>query len=112
MKLHISLRNVFLLPAFIAFTEAAPARRSSNPPLRGSEALVGYSATEKVASGSQPDIQYSLLPGQKVDPDIGAYLDFEKADNPQPIRGSTGSDDPGPREFTYGFLLKLYICVR
>lgn len=83
--------------AFFPAVDAAPARRSSNPPLRGSEALVGYSSTEKVASGTQPDIEYNLLPGQTVSPDIGAYLDFEKVENPQPIRGSTGSDDPGPR---------------
>ncbi|KAJ5274085.1 hypothetical protein N7478_009210 [Penicillium angulare] len=78
-------------------TIAAPTKRASNPPLRGSEALVGYSTTENIASGTQPDIKYSLLPGQKENPDIGSYLDFENVDNPQPIRGSTGSDDPGPR---------------
>lgn len=95
---HISW-GVGLLPMCLVGTIAAPTKRASNPPLRGSEALVGYSTTENIASGTQPDIKYSLLPGQKENPDIGSYLDFENVDNPQPIRGSTGSDDPGPREF-------------
>lgn len=100
MKLQVHPWALSLLLALFTAVDAAPARRSSNPPLRGSEALVGYSSTEKIASGTQPDIKYSLLPGQTVSPDIGAYLDFEKVDNPQPIRGSTGSDDPGPRMFS------------
>ncbi|KAJ5591961.1 uncharacterized protein N7459_002330 [Penicillium hispanicum] len=96
-----ALHSLYLLPALLSLANAAPARRASNPPLRGSEALVGYSSTEKVASGPQPDIKYSLLPGQKENPDIGSHLDFEKVQNPQPIRGSTGSDDPGPRNYYY-----------
>lgn len=100
MKPQILSRAVQLLPAILSLVNAAPARRdgTSNPGLRGSEALIGYSATEKVATGSKPDIKYSLLPGQKEDPDIGSYLDFENVENPQPIRGNTGSDDPGPRK--------------
>lgn len=84
---------LFLLP----LSSAAPTRRESNPPLRGTESLVGYSPSEKVAAGSKPDIKYSLLTGQKTDPDIGGYLDFKNVENPQPIRGATGGDDPGPR---------------
>jgi len=97
MKLELLARALYLLPTLLLPAGAAPARRNSNAPLRGTEALVGYSATENVATGSKPDIKYSLLPGQKEDPDIGSYLDFENVENPQPIRGSTGSDDPGPR---------------
>ncbi|KAJ5355175.1 uncharacterized protein N7496_012387 [Penicillium cataractarum] len=106
MKPQILSRAVQLLPALLCLVDAAPAsvRRddsSSNPGLRGSEALVGYSPTEKVATGAKPDIKYTLLPGQKEDPDIGSYLDFENVENPQPIRGTTGSDDPGPRNYYY-----------
>ncbi|KAJ5081245.1 hypothetical protein N7456_013483 [Penicillium angulare] len=101
MKFNRISRGVGLFPILLAGTIAAPTKRDSNPPLRGSEALVGYSTTEKIASGTQPDIKYSLLPGQTENPDIGSYLDFEKVDNPQPIRGSTGSDDPGPRNYWY-----------
>lgn len=112
MKFEALSQALCLLPGLLPHVEAVPTRRGSNPPLRGSEALVGYSPTENIATGSKPDIQYSLLPGQKEAPDIGAYLDFEKAENPQPIRGSTGGDDPGPRMFlralTWRFLLILY----
>ncbi|GLI78289.1 hypothetical protein PoHVEF18_006599 [Penicillium ochrochloron] len=105
MKPQVLSRALHLLPALLSLVNAAPARRDdssgSNPGLRGSEALVGYSATEQVASGSKPDIKYTLLPGQKEDPKIGSYLDFENVENPQPIRGSTGSDDPGPRNYYY-----------
>lgn len=90
-----------LLPAVLPFVHAAPARRdTTNPGLRGSESLIGYSSSNKGGSDSPPDIKYTLLPGQKEDKDIGSYLDFQTADNPQPIRGSTGSDDPGPSTFT------------
>lgn len=103
MKPQILSQVVQLVPALLCLVNAAPApiRRddsSSNPGLRGSEALVGYSRTEQVATGTKPDIKYTLLPGQKEDKDIGSYLDFENVENPQPIRGSTGSDDPGPRK--------------
>ncbi|KAJ5675196.1 uncharacterized protein N7477_005130 [Penicillium maclennaniae] len=101
MKFEISLEQLCLLSALLPLVEAVPTGRSSNPSLRGSEALVGYSPTENVATGSKPDIKYSLLPGQKENPDLGAYLDFENVENPQPIRGSTGSDDPGPRNYYY-----------
>jgi hypothetical protein len=97
MKLQILS---FLLPAVLPFVHAAPARRdTTNPGLRGSESLIGYSSSSKGGGDSPPEIKYTLLPGQKEDPDIGSYLNFEKADNPQPIRGSTGSDDPGPSTF-------------
>jgi hypothetical protein len=103
MKPQVLSRAVQLLPALISLVNAAPARRDdssvTNPSLRGSEALLGYSSTGKVASGPKPDIKYTLLPGQKEDPKIGSYLDFENVENPQPIRGTTGSDDPGPRKF-------------
>lgn len=89
-----------LIPAILPVVCAAPARRDAdNPPLRGSGSLVGYSSSNKGGGDSPPDIRYTLLPGQKEDPKIGSYLDFQKADNPQPIRGSTGADDPGPSTF-------------
>lgn len=97
MKLEALPQALCLLPALLPLAGAVPTRRDSNPPLRGSEALLGYSSSEKVTTGSKPDIKYTLLPRQKEDPDVGAYLDFENVENPQPIRGSTGADDPGPR---------------
>lgn len=97
MKFEIFIQTLlFILP----LSDAAPTRRDSNPPFRGTEALLGYSPSEKVATGSKPDIKHGLLPGQKTNPDIGGYLDFKSVDNPQPIRGATGGDDPGPRMST------------
>lgn len=93
MKLAALSQAVALFP----LVGAAPAPRGSNPPLRGTEALLEYSPSENVASKPKPDIKYTLLPGQKNDPDLGTYLDFKNVENPQPIRGSTGGDDPGPR---------------
>lgn len=110
MNLHIFSQTVLLLAACLPLVNAAPTRRGSNPPLRGGDALVGYSPSEQVASGTQPDIQYSLLPGQKVDPNLGGYLDFENVKNPQPIRGTTGSDDPGPRTFTILLFGRRCLC--
>ncbi|CAG8945909.1 unnamed protein product [Penicillium salamii] len=99
MKLQILTA---LIPALLPSVNAAPApRHTGNPGLRGSDALLGYSSSNKGGGESPPDIKYTLLPGQKEDPKIGSYLDFEKADNPQPIRGSLGSDDPGPRNYNY-----------
>lgn len=99
MRLQFPSRMLYLLHILLSLAEAAPApRASSNPPLRGTEALVGYSPSEKAVSHTQPDIKYSLLPEQKNSPDIGDYLNFQGVQNPQPIRGSTGSDDPGPRK--------------
>lgn len=106
MKFEALSRALCLLPSLVSLADAVPTRRSSNPGLRGSEALAGYSPTEKIATGSKPDIKYSLLPGQKEDSKIGSYLDFEKVENPQPIRGSTGGDDPGPRTFLKNIDLK------
>ena len=42
-------------------------------------------------------IDYDLVPGQTADADLGLYLNLEEAKNPQPIRGTTGGTDPGPR---------------
>lgn len=40
---------------------------------------------------------YQLVNGQDADADLGLYLDFAGTDNPQPLRGSEGQTDPGPR---------------
>ncbi|KAJ5233066.1 hypothetical protein N7468_006022 [Penicillium chermesinum] len=98
------MKAQFFLPlplALLPLVGSVPAPRASNPPLRGSEALVGYSPTEKIAPGPKPDIKCSLLPAQTADPQLGEYLDLEKVENPQPIRGNTGGDDPGPRNYYY-----------
>ncbi|EAW14256.1 putative oxalate decarboxylase [Aspergillus clavatus NRRL 1] len=84
------MQLIHLLP-ILPFIHAAP----SNPPLRGSPDLLGYSSSYTLPSQA-PDIKFTLVPGQKDDVDDGVYLDFEDADNPQPIRGDRGGTDPGP----------------
>lgn len=102
MKLQVSSSVASLILFLLPLSDAFPARRaeesSTNPGLKGSKTLIGYSPSEKVGSTTTPDIKYSLLPGQTNDPDIGTWLDFSNVENPQPIRGDTGGDDPGPRE--------------
>jgi hypothetical protein len=50
------------------------------------------------------DIVYSLVPGQSDAAVIGAYLDFNGVSQPQPIRGTKGGTDPGPRTEEYAIL--------
>jgi hypothetical protein len=95
MKLDTVLFSTVL--AAIQVVNGAPAAAPSNPPLRGSGSLQGYSASNVVSNENTDAIKYQLAPGQKDDAKIGAYLDFEKIDNPQPIRGTGGGLEPGPR---------------
>ncbi|KAJ5218044.1 uncharacterized protein N7498_000143 [Penicillium cinerascens] len=101
MKLEALSQALCLLPVFLPLASGAPTRRDGNSPMRGTASLAGYSPSENIATGLKPDIKYSLLPGQKENADIGTYLDFENVENPQPIRGSKGGDDPGPRNYYY-----------
>ena len=80
-----------LLPAI----HGAPT--GGNPPLRGSEDLLGYAASNTVTDQTTDDIPYVPVPGQTEAADVGVYLDFEDAENPQPVRGDVGGTDPGPR---------------
>ena len=82
-------------------------RGGQNPPLRGDKTLMGYSSSNN-HPGLKQNIEYTLLPGQKEDPDIGTYLDFENVKNPQPIRGPTGGPDPGPSMYRTLF---AHTCV-
>ncbi|MCJ1393411.1 hypothetical protein MMC18_006285 [Xylographa bjoerkii] len=48
-----------------------------------------------------PTSSYDLVTGQTAETDYGFYLDFDSTANPQPIRGSQGATDPGPRNYNY-----------
>ena len=63
--------------------------------------LLGYNPANVVKNENTDDIPYSLVPGQTDTAVIGAYLDFNNVQNPQPIRGSKGGTDPGPRTEEY-----------
>lgn len=86
------MKHILALILLFSTAQAAPA---SNPGLRGSGNLVGYSPFRDVPVGNT-SVQYELVKGQKEDADVGVYLDFEDVENPQPIRGSHGGTDPGP----------------
>jgi hypothetical protein len=92
------------LPAPLNNNVDASAAQPSNGPgtgLRGTEALLGYSPGNKLTTENTNAISYQLAPGQTDDANLGTYLDFENNPNPQPIRGSKGGSDPGPRTSNY-----------
>lgn len=93
-------KETFYLSAILAaITNAAPAAVAPSNPLRGGEGLIGYSPSNTISNENTETISYQLAPSQTQDADIGAYLDFSTIDNPQPIRGSLGGTDPGPRPY-------------
>lgn len=81
----------------LALTKSA----SGNPPLLGSEDLLGHSSSNTISADNTEDITFTPVPGQTADADDGFYLAFDNADSPQPIRGSKGGTDPGPRNLVY-----------
>ncbi|KAL2009489.1 hypothetical protein VTN00DRAFT_5296 [Thermoascus crustaceus] len=101
MRPETLLRASALLAAFQTANGAPTSNSGGNPPLRGSEDLLGYSTSNTLTKEDTDAIKFKLVPGQKDDPRDGVYLDFEHAENPQPIRGDKGATDPGPRNYYY-----------
>ncbi|KAL4787009.1 RmlC-like cupin domain-containing protein [Aspergillus varians] len=95
MKSMLAFPVLALLP-LIQGAPTLPKRQDGNPPLRGSEGLLGYSPDNEL-TGDSTETHYTLVPGQTEDADLGVYLDFSNTENPQPIRGSLGGSDPGAR---------------
>ena len=63
----------------------------------GPEGLLGNDGSTQDTADSAIVSDYNLVPGQQADAHVGLYLDFSKTPNPQPIRGSNGYTDAGPR---------------
>lgn len=63
----------------------------------GSEEFLGPDNNPVNPADSAIVSNYNLVPGQTEDANLGLYLDLEAAENPQPIRGTGGGTDPGPR---------------
>ena len=92
----------------IAYEENSGPVAGVNPPiptatgfsgsLYGDESLLGEIAQPSPVSGGDSAIvsNYPLVNGQQADLDLGLYLDFNSVENPQPIRGTGGSTQPGP----------------
>lgn len=79
---------------------AAPAGTKTTRQASGGS-LLGYSSANGVINENTDNIDYELAAGQTDAATIGAYLDFNNVKNPQPIRGSKGGTDPGPRTQQY-----------
>ena len=81
---------------------AIPNGKSPGPPgssgsVYGSPSLVGPDGNPVDTADSATVPNYDLVPGQQKDADLGLYLDLSEAQSPQPIRGTGGGTDPGPR---------------
>jgi len=90
-----------LVLALVSFqyTSAAPTGTAS---VAQPNSLLGYSPDSTVINQDTDDFPYELVPGQTDSANIGAYLDFNNVKtDPQPIRGTKGGTDPGPRTGGY-----------
>jgi hypothetical protein len=72
-------------------------------PLRGGASLLGPGPNELNPSNSAvvPPSTYELAPGQSADANLGIPFVFTDTTNPQPLRGTQGATDPGPRTLSY-----------
>lgn len=103
----LSLTTMLLAIGAVEHVLAAPtvpnvarAEESATPDSQ----YLGYSPSNTVLNDDTDDIDYELAPGQTAAANIGAYLDFNTVKNPQPIRGTKGGTDPGPRTEGYDVL--------
>ena len=96
------LSTIAAAPAGTDLPIAIPPGQAIGPPGAsgspyGSEDFLGPNGNPVNPADSAIVTDYQLVPGQTADADLGLYLDLEVAENPQPIRGSLGGVDPGPR---------------
>ena len=108
IKLFSTCLIAALVPAISAAPTGAalplsiPTGQAIGPPgssgqVYGSEEFLGPNGNPVDPADSAIVTDYKLVPGQTADANLGLYLDLEGTANPQPIRGSTGGTDPGPR---------------
>ena len=95
-----------LLISSLTLTAAAPVATFSSKPagppgasgsLTGSANLQGTNGNPINLADSAVVSNYQLVAGQSQESDNGLYLDFTSTPNPQPLRGTGGGTDPGPR---------------
>ncbi|PBP19895.1 oxalate decarboxylase [Diplocarpon rosae] len=119
MAIKIDARAASFFVALAALSQlslAAPTGTSADP---APSSLLGYNPANGVVNQDTDDISFSLLPAQTQDAEIGDILDFpvifaqnlakmvcpvNNVPNPQPIRGTKGGTDPGPRTEGYDVL--------
>jgi hypothetical protein len=104
MTVQLSLklaRALLVVASFTHFSLAAPTGTAS---AAAPSSLLGYNPSNTVKNEDTDAISYTLVPGQTDTAVIGAFLDFNNVQHPQPIRGSKGGTDPGPRTEEYDVL--------
>lgn len=95
------LSLVGLLAASASLVLSAPTGTSSPPT---ATSLLGYNPANVVVYQDTDNIPFTLVPGQTDAATIGAALNFDNVDLPQPIRGTKGGLDPGPQTPEYSKL--------
>jgi hypothetical protein len=93
--------TLLLAIASIQHVIAAPTGTASAP---APTELLGYDPSNKVINEDTDNIDFTLVPGQTDAATIGESLNFNGVKHPQPIRGSKGGTDPGPRTEEYDIL--------
>jgi hypothetical protein len=93
-----------LLLAIASLDQATLAAPTGTSSAAAPTSLLGYNPANTVKNENTDDIDYQLAAGQTAAANIGAYLDFNTVQNPQPIRGTKGGTDPGPRTEEYDLL--------
>jgi hypothetical protein len=85
------------LPAPPIAARSQPSSSGSGS-LRGPLSLLGVGTPLNTADSALTP-NYELVNGQKAPGNLGLYLDLESVAVPEPIRGTQGATDAGPREF-------------
>ncbi|KAG4433414.1 hypothetical protein IFR05_011100 [Cadophora sp. M221] len=104
MSSQLGTKAAGILLALATFQQAvlgAPTGTSSAPI---PTSLLGFNPANGVKFEDTDNITFSFAPAQTQDASIGESLDFNGILNPQPIRGSRGGTDPGPRTEEYDVL--------
>lgn len=94
--MHFANRHAILLITFF-LKQSILAAPTGDP-------LLGYNPSNVVINQDTDNVDYELAPGQTDPATVGASLEFSTIANPQPIRGSKGGTDPGPRTSPYDIL--------
>jgi len=99
--MFLVLSCAVLLLAIASLEQYAIAAPTGTSSAAAPTSFLGYNPANGVKNEDTDAISYSLVPGQTDAATVGAYLDFNNAENPQPIRGSKGGTDPGPHTEEY-----------
>jgi hypothetical protein len=93
-----------LLLAIASLQQTALAAPTGTSSAASPTSLLGYNPANVVQNENTDDIDFQFAAGQTDATTVGAYLDFNTVKNPQPIRGTKGGTDPGPRTEEYDVL--------